>query len=102
MVVQVGPAAVHQIAMYEIVDGGVEPARKHHVPQALVAGHLMNSYAGRRFEAGGAAVTLLRRALHPEFHILRAYIEFMLEHTAGPKRRGLLVFGHTDAFAPQV
>ena len=44
----------------------------------------------------------VRRALHPEDNVFGLDAEFMLEHPPGPEGRGLLVFGHADAPAPQV
>ena len=81
---------------------GVELAGQHHRADAFVGGNLMHDDAGRRLEAGGAAVTAIRRALHPEFHVFRRDAEFMLQHAARPQRRGLLIFRHADALALEI
>jgi len=80
----------------------VKLAGEHHRADALVGRDLMHGDAGRRLEAGGAAVAHFRRALHPEFHVLRRDVEFVLQHAARPQRRSLLIFWHADALALEV
>ena len=44
----------------------------------------------------------IRRAFHPEFHILGSHTEFVFQNSARPERRGLLVFRHADALAGKI
>src|SRR5271155_4159043 len=81
---------------------GVELAGEQHRAHALVGRYLVDGDAGRRLEAGGAAVALVRRALHPEYDILRMHAELVLQHAARPQRRGLLIFWHAYALTLEV
>ena len=62
----------------------------------------MHGDARWRFESRGAAVAEFGRALHEEFHVLRADAPFVLKRAARPQRAGLLIFGDADALAFQV
>ena len=61
----------------------------------------MHGDARWRLEAGGAAVALVA-ALHEEFHFAGMHAELVLEGTAAPDRRGLLIFRHADPLAAQI
>jgi hypothetical protein len=60
------------------------------------------TYALGRLEASGATVAFVRATFHEPFDIARRHVELVLEDSARPERRRLLVFRHADAFAAQV
>lgn len=62
----------------------------------------MDGHARRCLETRGASVAVFRVSLHPEFHILGRDPEFMLQHTARPQRRRLLVLRNADPLALEV
>src|SRR5580698_8729426 len=84
------------------MDRGIKLARDHHRTETLVARHLVDGNAGRRLEAGRAAVALFRRAFHPEFHVFGANAELMLQHATRPQRSGLLIFRNTNPLALEI
>ncbi len=81
---------------------GVQAALGHHRAKVLRRRvHIVERNAGRRREAGGAAVAQLGRALHPPLDVAVRDAVLVLKEAARPQRGGLLVLVHADALALQ-
>jgi hypothetical protein len=102
VVPQVDGAAVDQVVVDDVVHHRVELALDHHGAEVGLDRHRMHDDAGRRLEAGGAAMAVRGGPLHPPFHVLRSDAPLVLQRAARPQRRGLLILRHADALALEV
>ena len=68
----------------------------------LVRRYAVKRNAGRRREAGGAAVAQFVGAFHVPMDFVLRYAEVVLQNAACPERRGLLIFADADALAVQI
>src|SRR5580704_16401567 len=103
MIVQVGVAAIDEIAVAAVIGhAGIELAREHHRADALLRRNLVDADPGRRRKTDRAGMTARRNALHEEGHVLGRDAELVLQDAAGPQRRSLYVFRHADTLASEI
>src|SRR6266540_1061938 len=74
----------------------------HHRRQALVLGDPLKRDSRRRRETGGAAMTQFLAPLHIPVDLVLRHAEIMLQDTAHPKRRRLLVLSDPDALPDDI
>ena len=99
---QLDAAAVDQVVVGEVQQGGVELAIGEQRANALVAGDAIEAKACRWLEAGGATVAALLGALHPPIEVFRFHSELVLQNPARPQRGGLLILRYADALAFEI
>ncbi len=86
----------------EVAQRPVEFPLQQHLTHIGVVGNVVQRHIGRRRKAGRRAMAVVVVALHPEFHVARMDVVFVLQIAARPKRRRLLVFRHPHLLADQV
>src|SRR5438105_3108553 len=95
-------AAVDQIVVGQIQQGGVELAVEEHSADALIARDAVEAQPGGWFEARRTTVTAFLSSLHPPLEIFWLDAELVFEDAARPQRGGLLVLRHADTLALEV